>query len=115
MEEIRIKITKCKVICLDEMDLNPVSTNPKYMRPKDKEKLLKLVEEKMKLDDSIIQEQFNKVVLNSVLNEKSDYSSYPTYIDNRFKDQQQKIDNEADDISAELSKPPRMDIAGNIL
>lgn len=103
MEEIRAKICKCKVICLDEMDLNPITTNPKYMRPKDKNKLISLIEAKMKLDDTIINEEFNKVVLNSVLCEGSDYSNYPVY--DRDKNQTEKIELEKD----------ITDIAGNIM
>jgi hypothetical protein len=118
MEQIREKITKCKVICLDEMDLDPIATNPKYMRPKDKEKLIKLVEEKMKLDNNIITEEFNKVILNTVLSESTDFTKYPVYVDNRMPDQQLKIDSEKDDISVELQKDrtlERTDIAGNIV
>jgi hypothetical protein len=118
MEEIREKIVKCKVICLDEMNLDPISTNPKYMKPKEKQKLINLVEEKMKLDINIINEEFNKVVLNSVLCEGNDFTKYPVYVDNRIPQQQEKIDSEKDDISVELSKDrtlERTDIAGNVV
>ena len=96
--DIKEKIMKCKVICLDEMNLNPI-TNPKYLEQKLKKKLIGLVEEKLKLDDAIITEQFNTVVLDSVLTEKTNYNNLPVYVDKRFPEQQAKIDSLENDIS----------------
>ena len=85
LELTRAKILRCKVICLSNMNLDPITTNPKYMRPEQKKELLKNIEEKMKLSDDEIQQQFNTVVLDKILTPGVNPSVYPTYVDKRFK------------------------------
>tara|TARA_R110000744_G_scaffold151457_2_gene264930 strand:+ start:10619 stop:11041 length:423 start_codon:yes stop_codon:yes gene_type:complete len=73
------KVLRCKMICLYKMDL-PLTTNPKYLRNKQKEDLLKMIEDKMKDDEENILTEFNNLVCDELLHQDSSYHSYPTYI-----------------------------------
>lgn len=104
LELTREKILRCKVICLSNMNLDPITTNPKYMRPEQKKELLKNIEEKMKLSDDEIQQQFNTVVLDKILTPGVNPSIYPTYVDKRFKIQDVILEESVKDPSEQFMK-----------
>lgn len=117
---IRDKLMKCKVICLDKMGKHPLM-NPKYFSKSEKDKLLGMVRE-MFDNNTIaeITEQFNEVCCDKLFNNNTDYSNYPVYVDNRFPEQQNKIEEEqpafdklVEDIKT--NKLLNQDIAGNTI
>ena len=104
LELTREKILRCKVICLSNMNLDPITTNPKYMRPSQKNELIKNIEEKMKLSDDEIHQQFNAVVLDKILAPGVNPSNYPTYVDKRFKIQDVILEESVKDPSEQFMK-----------
>jgi len=104
LELTREKILRCKVICLSNMNLDPITTNPKYMRPAQKNELIKNIEEKMKLSDDEIHQQFNAVVLDKILAPGVNPSNYPTYVDKRFKIQDVILEESVKDPSEQFMK-----------
>lgn len=104
LELTREKILRCKVICLSNMNLDPITTNPKYMRPAQKNELIKNIEEKMKLSDDEIHQQFNAVVLDKILAPGANPSNYPTYVDKRFKIQDVILEESVKDPSEQFMK-----------
>jgi len=90
----REKLMKCKLIVLNNMGKHPL-TNPKYFNTKDKNTLLKGIND---LFDTKTFEEitilFNEVCNETLFNNDADYSTYATYIDHRFPEQQKKIDDE---------------------
>ena len=120
LPHIREKLMKCKVICLDAMDKHPLM-NPRYFSKQDREKLLGMVRymfDTNPMED--INEKFNAVCCNRLFNEGADYSNYNVYIDNRFPEQQKKIEEEEPELEKlkediKTNKLLVQDIAGNIL
>jgi len=117
---IREKLMKCKVIALESMDKHPLM-NPKYFSTREKDKLLKKTREifdTKTLEE--INELFTDICNDRLFNEGADYSNYPTYIDKRFPDQQEKIDREEPELEKlkeeiKTNKLIVQDIAGNYL
>lgn len=118
--QVREKLMKCKVICLDKMGKHPLM-NPKYFSNLEKDRLLVMVRE-MFDNYSIkeITEKFNEVCSDKLFNNNTDYSNYSVYVDNRFPEQQNKIEEEkpafeklVEDIKT--NKLLNQDIAGNTI
>jgi len=88
---VRNKVMKCKIIVLDKMGKNPLM-NPRYFNKTDKETLVKEVKE-LYDSDSIesINDKFNSICLDKIFN---NYENSDIYVDKRFPEQQQKIDDE---------------------
>jgi hypothetical protein len=73
------RVMKVRMICLDKMGKAPLQ-NPKYFRKSELATLLKMIKEIVDTQtDEQIQILFNEVVLDKVLNESSDYTTYPVY------------------------------------
>jgi len=73
------RVMKIKMICLDKMGKGPLQ-NPKYFRKSELATLLKMIKEMLDTNtDEQTQLLFNEIVLDKVLNEQSDYSTYPIY------------------------------------
>jgi hypothetical protein len=117
---IREKLMKCKVIALDSMDKHPL-INPRLFPKNEKDKLLKKVREIFdtnSIDD--INLKFNTICCERLFASGLDYSNYPVYVDNRFPQQQEKIDLEEPELEKlkeeiKTNKLIVQDIAGNIL
>jgi hypothetical protein len=120
LPHIREKLMKCKVIVLDGMDKHPL-TNPKYFNKKDKENLLKKIRELF--DTKTLEEittEFNDICNEKLFGNGIDYSNFPVYIDNRFPEQQEKINSEEPTLlqvkeEIKTNKIIVQDIAGNII
>ena len=74
----REKAQRCKVIALSSLGLHPI-TNVSALQNKTKLKIIDLVKELFEKDDEEILKEFHEVVVNDVLSEEKDYSSYPIY------------------------------------
>ncbi len=96
---IREKLMKCKIIALDSMDKHPLM-NPKYFPKSEKNLLLKKIRELFDTKtQEEIDEQFNLICNEKLFDPGIDYSSYPVYVDNRFSNQQEKLDLEEEDFN----------------
>lgn len=71
-------IMKVKVIALDRMGKPPLM-NPSLFNKKEKEELIKHMEETLQLTEDVITELFNEVCLRRIFTEKADYSNFPVY------------------------------------
>lgn len=123
---MREKIMKCKIICLDEMEFHPL-INPKYINDNKKKILLNKIKLMLENEtDENITIKFNQICNEKLLDNKSDYSSYPVYVDTRDERQKNKAEQEDKELKElnerlkrpgliELLKTPKRDIAGNII
>ena len=73
---LKEKALKCKVIALDILQHNPLS-NPSNMNPREKKKVIKMMETWSEKEDSEINEEFNDIVNNKILHYTSDISTLP--------------------------------------
>ena len=73
---LKEKALKCKVIALDILQHNPLS-NPSNMNPREKKKVIKMMETWFEKKDSEIDEEFNDIVNNKILHYTSDISTLP--------------------------------------
>lgn len=71
-------IMKVKVISLDKMGKAPLM-NPSLFSKKEKEELIKHMEETLQLTEDVITELFNEVCLRRIFTDKADYSTFPVY------------------------------------
>jgi UTP-glucose-1-phosphate uridylyltransferase len=71
-------ITMIKVVALDSMGKNCMS-NPSYFSKKEKDKLIKLMEEFMEKPEEEIKPLFNEIVSEKLFHPSADYSNYPVY------------------------------------
>jgi len=71
-------ITKIKVIALDKMGKHPLM-NPSLFHKKEKDQLIKLMEEVMKEDNDVIEVLFNEICSERIFHPNAEYSSYPIY------------------------------------
>lgn len=114
---MREKLMKCKIICLDDMENHPL-INPKYMSDKNKKMLIDKIKQMLENEtDENITKRFNEICNERLLDNKSDYSNYPVYVDTRDKRQVNKAeqeDKELEELKEQLKKP-KIDIAGNII
>jgi uncharacterized radical SAM superfamily Fe-S cluster-containing enzyme len=78
IQQKREKAQRCKVIALSSMGLHPI-TNVSALQNKTKLKVIELVKELFEKDDEEIIKEFHAVVINDVLSEEKDYTSYPIY------------------------------------
>lgn len=95
----REKFMKCKLIALDEMGKHPLH-NPKCFSSKEKKELLDKVTyifDNETLEN--ITNKFNEICNEKLFNQNADYSTYPIYVDQRFPEQQQKINDEEEDLN----------------
>ena len=69
---LKEKALKCKVIALDILQHNPLS-NPSNMNPREKKKVIKMMETWFKKKDSEIDEEFNDIVNNKILHYVFDF------------------------------------------
>lgn len=117
---IREKLMKCKVIALDAMDKHPLM-NPKYFNKIDRENLFSKV--RYLFDTNPIEDintKFNIICCERLFNSGIDYTNFPVYVDNRFPEQQIKIDTEEPDLiklkeDIKVNKLLVQDIAGNFI
>jgi hypothetical protein len=81
IQEKRDKAQRCKVIALAQMNLHPITTNVSRLKKQQKEKLLKLVEEFFKKDNSEIINEFNQICIETVFEtiQDEDYTKFPIY------------------------------------
>ena len=91
---VRQKVMKCKLIALNSMDKHPLM-NPKYFTQSEKKQLISKIKElfETKSDDEITA-QFNDICNERLFSNGVDLTDYPVYVDDRFPEQQQKIDDE---------------------
>ena len=79
LARMKERVMKVRMICLDKMGKGPLQ-NPKYFRKSELATLLKMIKEIVDTQtDEQIQVLFNEIVLDKVLSESSDYSTYPIY------------------------------------
>ena len=71
-------ISKVKIIGLSMMDKDILS-NPTYFSRKEREILIKNMEEVLKLDVVEITKKFNEIVLEQLFESNRDYSKFPVY------------------------------------
>lgn len=118
LPKMRMKLMKCKIIVLTEMGKDPL-LNVKYLQKSEKEALLKRVRELFdSAEDDYIETRFNEICNEKLFNSTSDYSKYPSYIDSRFPEQQQKIDDEETSflqLKEDIKTNKLIDIAGNVI
>ena len=69
---LKEKALKCKVIALDILQHNPLS-NPSNMNPREKKKVIKMMETWFEKEDSEINEEFNDIVNNKILHYVFDF------------------------------------------
>jgi len=81
-EKIRRKeyITRVKVIALHNMGRHPLY-NASYLSNRDKQTLIKHMEDVMNIDDAEILNKFNNICNDVLFNTGADISSYPVYYD----------------------------------
>ena len=90
---IRKKVMKCKLIALNSMDKHPLA-NPINFSQSEKNRLISKIKELFYKSDEEITSQFNDIVNEKLLGSGCDIENYPIYVDNRFPEQQQTIDDE---------------------
>jgi len=78
MSLMKEKVMKCKLVALRKMGKSPLF-NPRYMKERDKQKLLTQIKLCLEKPFSEIDELFNEVVLEELLSEDKDVSAYPVY------------------------------------
>ena len=71
LAELKEKAMKCKVISLDLLGFHPLQ-NPSLMCPRDKNKVIKQMEEWFKKEEEGINVEFNDIVTNKVLHSSTD-------------------------------------------
>lgn len=91
---LKNKATKVKVIALSQMEKQPIS-NPTYFNKKEKRILMEKMTELFSKPDEEINEKFNQIVNEEVLDNKRDVSSYPVYYTEREK---YIVDNDYDEV-----------------
>jgi len=81
-ENIRRKeyITRVKVIALHNMGRHPLY-NASYLSNRDKQTLIKHMEDVMNIDDADISIKFNNICNDVLFNTGADVTSYPVYYD----------------------------------
>jgi len=91
---VRQKVMKCKLIALNSMGKHPLM-NPKYFTQSEKKQLIsKIVELFETKSDDEITAQFNDICNERLFSNGVDLTDYPVYVDDRFPEQKQKIDDE---------------------
>jgi len=78
MAELKEKVMKCKIVALNKRGKSPLF-NPRYMKQRDKDKLIVEIKELLGKPLSEIDEMFNDIVLDELLCEGKDVSTYPVY------------------------------------
>lgn len=78
MEELKEKVMKCKIVALNKRGKSPLF-NPRYMKQREKDKLIAEIKELLGKPLSEIDEMFNEIVLDELLCEGKDVSTYPVY------------------------------------
>ena len=74
MLDMKEKAMKCKIIALESLGHNPL-TNPTNMNKRDKKKVLDVMTKWFHTEsEEHIQEEFNDIVCNKILNEKDDFT-----------------------------------------
>jgi hypothetical protein len=74
--DMKEKAMKCKIIALESLGHHPL-TNPSQMNKRDKKKVLDVMTKWFHTkSEEEIQEEFNDIVLEKVLNENDDYTKY---------------------------------------
>jgi len=71
-------ITKVKVVALDRMNMPPL-INPSTFSRKDKQILITLMEDVMKLPEDELTKTFNEVCNDRLFTDKMDYTTFPVY------------------------------------
>jgi len=74
----RAYITKVKVIAISRMGLSPL-VNPSFFSHKDKQILITLMEDVMKMSEDEITNEFNDVCTDKIFTNKADYTTFPVY------------------------------------
>jgi hypothetical protein len=119
LPKLREKLMKCKIITLIEMNKDPL-LNIKYLSLSEKTDIFDKVKILLESDnDDYINKKFNQICNEKLFNNTSDYSKYASYVDARFPEQQQKLDQEEPQF-LQLKEDIKtnkliMDIAGNII
>lgn len=75
----KVFITKVKCIALKKLGYHPL-TNPSNLTNREKQKIIKKMERILKeKTEDLINARFNKLVLDDILSETSDYTKYAIY------------------------------------
>lgn len=90
---VRQKVMKCKLIALNSMDKHPLA-NPSNFTQSEKTRLISKIKELFFKSDEEITVQFNDMVNEKLLGSECSVENYPVFVDNRFPEQQKKIDDE---------------------
>lgn len=90
---VRKKVMKCKLIALNSMDKHPLA-NPINFTQSEKTRLISKIKELFFKSDEEITNSFNDIVNEKLLGCGCNIENYPVYVDNRFPEQQQTIDDE---------------------
>jgi hypothetical protein len=69
------KAMKCKVISLDLLNHSPLA-NPTFMSVRDKKKVIKMMETWFEKPDAEVDDEFNDIVNNKILDGKTDLSTF---------------------------------------
>jgi hypothetical protein len=71
-------ITKVKVVALDRMNMPPL-INPSTFSKKDKQILITLMEDVMKMSEDELTKTFNEVCNDRLFTQNMDYTTFPIY------------------------------------
>jgi len=71
-------ITKVKVVALDRMNMPPLM-NPSTFSKKDKQILITLMEDVMKMSEDELTKTFNEVCNDRLFTQNMDYTTFPIY------------------------------------
>ena len=72
------KIIRIKSICLHKMGKD-ILINTSYLINKEKDRLIKLMNEYAEVSDEKIEEEFNEICNDTIFEPKRDYSNFPVY------------------------------------
>ena len=72
------KATKCKVISLENLGHHPLSNQSNFIK-RDKDKVFELMKIWFEKTEKEINDEFNSIVNDKILNEKSNYENYKIF------------------------------------
>jgi len=76
LQAFKNRAKQAKVVALELLGYYPL-LNPSTLSKRDKQKVLKKMEEVYAWDDEELTAEFNDIVLDKILNDKADYNSLP--------------------------------------